>query len=79
MWVDIMYHIEHVDENKRLDSESEDCTTLLTEEIAMSEWPILTMTRLVLHTWCLTMIHQARISESDNRATQKAREEGRGY
>ena len=32
-----MYLIEHVDENKRLDSESEDCTTLLTDEIAMSE------------------------------------------
>ena len=30
-----MYRIEHVDE--RLDSESEDCTTLLTDEIAMSE------------------------------------------
>ena len=29
--------------------ESEDCTTLLTDEIAMSEQPILTMTRLVLH------------------------------
>ena len=44
-----MYHIEYVDENKRLDSESKDCTTLLTDEIAMSERPILTMTRLVLH------------------------------
>ena len=32
-----MYRIEHVNENKRLDSENEDCTTLLTDEIAMSE------------------------------------------
>ena len=32
-----MYRIEHVDENKRLDSESEDYTTLLTDEITMSE------------------------------------------
>ena len=32
-----MYRIEHVDENKRLDSDREDSTTLLTDEIAMSE------------------------------------------
>ena len=32
-----MYRIEHVDENQRLDSEREDCTTLLTDEIAISE------------------------------------------
>ena len=32
-----MYRIKYVNENKRLDSESEDCTKLLTDEIAMSE------------------------------------------
>ena len=32
-----MYCIEYVDENKRLDSEIEDCTRLLTDEITMSE------------------------------------------
>ena len=32
-----MCRIEYVDENKRLDSESEDCPRLLTDEIAMSE------------------------------------------
>ena len=68
LWVDLMYHIEYVHEKKRLDSESEDCTTLLTDEIAMSERPILTMTRLVLHRWCLTVIHH--VQTSDNRATQ---------
>ena len=82
LWVDIMYRIEYVDENKRLDSGEwrlHNATDGWNRSDWMIEQPILTMTRLVLHTWCLTVIHHARTSESDNRATQKAREERRGY